>query len=83
MVHARDGRLLLLTGGVGAASFCWVGVSFFELGLELLFSGEEGRSFGIGGGEGSRDMFLGEIRWVYRSYGVLHVEDHGFALGNR
>lgn len=64
MVHARDGRLLLLTGGAGAASFCGAGVSFVESGFRVWLSGEEGRSLGIGGGEGSGDMVLVEIRRV-------------------
>lgn len=64
MVHARDGRLLLLTGGAGAASFCGAGVSFLESGFRVWLSGEVGRSLGIGGGEGSGDMVLVEIRRV-------------------
>ena len=71
MVHARDGRLLLLTGGGGAASFCGAGVSLAESGFRAWLSGEEGRSLGIGGGEGSGDMVLVEIKRVEGSYGGI------------
>lgn len=72
IVHARDGRLLLLTGGVGvvaAVSFWTIGASLRELWLGVWFPGEQDRSLGIGEGEeASRVMVVGEIRRVRRSY---------------
>jgi hypothetical protein len=46
-------------------------VSLAESGFRVWLLGEEGRSLGIGGGEGSGDMVLVEIKRVEGSYGGI------------
>ena len=73
IVHAREGRLLLESGGPGGVGLVLVLVSFWEVWVPfwgLVWSER------IGGGEASRDMVVKRSRGFTVVKVRLHVGDH-------